>query len=135
MKFIGKKGLLAGVLGLGLVLTGVGVANAGTTLLGYNYVLPKFQLPGGGNYDQTKAISSFPGWLQGMTIGGSYNVAARECRDIIFDCGAQVNNVYTYGHVDLPNSIPAGTVEVNAQQRINTFNFVDVQVTGYFASN
>lgn len=135
MKFTVKKVLLAGVLGLGLAFTGVGVANAGTTLIGFNYNLPKFQLPGGGNYDQTKAISNFSGWFQGMSIGGGYNVDARECRDLVYNCGPQIKNVYSYGHVNLPNSIQKGTVEVNAQQRVNTYNFVDVHVSGYFASN
>lgn len=130
-----KKGLLVIALGGGLALAGAGAASAGTTLWSYNYNLPKIQLPGGGDYDQTKAISNWPGLLQPGTIGGGYNANAKLCRDLVFDCGSTVTDVYSYGNVDLPNSIPAGTAEVNAQQWINTYNLVDVQVTGWYASN
>jgi hypothetical protein len=137
---LSKKALMIGMLAIGLTLGGSVAAQAGTTLLGYNFALPNFQGPG---YpaSQTKAITNQAGYMQLGNIGGGYNANAKQCKVTssggtvtLSGCGSTVTNIYNYGYVNTPQTAAAGTVSA-LQMWINSVNFVSVQVSGYWASN
>ncbi|AWB90101.1 hypothetical protein [Homoserinimonas hongtaonis] len=130
MKF-DKRFFAAGVVSVALVAGGAMAANAGTTLIGFNTVAPQF---GGAGYSglQTKAISSHPGLLTQVTVGGGYSIHAKQCVGANTSCGT---TVAVGSGANLPNNISAGTPSVVAQMWVPNFNLVNVQVTGYFASN
>lgn len=127
----GKKFLTTAVVAVALVVGGAGAANAGTTLVSFNTTAPKF---GGAAYSglQTKSISSRAGLLSQVGVGGSYTISAKQCVGSNTSCGTTVP---VGSGANLPNSISAGTKNVVAQMRVSTFHVVDVQVSGYFASN
>ena len=128
-----KKAMAVCIVAAGLVLGSGAAANAGTTLQSYRLNLPVLSGPAG-TPAQTKAISGSSVSMSDGRIASGYTANARECRNLIYDCGSVVYNVYP-GNRLLPNSIPAGTAYVQAQISVNGTNFVAVSVSGYFASN
>ncbi|MCY7290254.1 MAG: hypothetical protein LH624_18930 [Cryobacterium sp.] len=130
MKF-SKRSLTTAVVAVALVAGGAGAANAGTTLIGFNTTAPKF---GGAAYSglQTKTISRRAGLLSQGGVGGNYSINAKQCVGSNTSCGTTVQ---VGSGANLPNNISAGTKNVVAQMRVSSFNIVDVQVSGYFASN
>lgn len=126
------KPLLVGMLSVGLVFGGAVAAHAGTTLLSFNVIMPTFQLPSW-TPNQTKAISSYPGLITDSRVGGGYKYNAKLCVHELSQCGTQVFNL-SGGNANLPNTIAAGTTSVSAQLWVSSYNFVKVQVTGYYAS-
>lgn len=130
---LNRKALAIGIVAVGLILGSGAAANAGTTLLAYSASLPAGSLPAG-TPAQTKAISSADGYMYANKIASGYTANARECRNLIYECGTVVRNIFP-GNALLPNNIRAGTTYVQAQISVNGFNFVSVPVSGFFASN
>ena len=129
----GNKIIVAASIAFAIVLGGSAAATAGTQYEGFNTIMPKF---GGAGYttSQTKAISSRAALLDQVRSGGDYNVNAKVCVGSNASCGATVP-VGQNGGASLPNYLAKGTRNVVGQLWIPSWNSVNVQVSGYFASN